>query len=165
MIRNVVTIGMLCLFSLPALALKGDTEQQLFINSTTQSLDMQTNTLTFTGSVVIKQGSINVTADRVVVKRQGENQGTETIEAYGNPVHFSQMQDNGKLVKGQSSQLHYDLPTEKLTLIGKASLQQLNSSVTSEKITYLVKEQKMEASSGTGSKVVTVLEPSQLRSK
>lgn len=165
MIRNVVTIGMLCLISLPALALKDDTEQQLFINSTTQSLDMQTNTLTFTGNVVIKQGSINVAADRVVVKRHGETQGTETIEAYGNPVHFSQMQDNGKLVKGHSSKLDYNLQTEKLILTGNAFLQQLNSSVTSEKITYLVKEQKMEAFSGTGNKVVTVLEPSQLRSK
>jgi len=165
MIRNVVTIGILYLFSLPALALKGDTEQQLFINSTTQSLDMQTNTLTFAGNVVIKQGSINVTADRVVVKRQGEAQGTETIEAYGNPVNFSQMQDNGKLVKGHSNQLFYDLQSEKLTLTGKAALQQLNSSVASEKIVYLVKEQKMEASSESGNKVITVLEPSQLRAK
>jgi lipopolysaccharide export system protein LptA len=163
MIRNIVTLGFLLAFCFPAAALRDDTSQQILINSASQSLDMQTNTITFTGNVVINQGSINVTADSVVVKRQGNEQGTEIIEAFGNPVRFSQKQDNGKVVKGRSSKLHYDLKSEKLILTGKASLQQLNSSVTSERIVYLVKEQKMEASSSSGSKVVTVLEPSQLR--
>lgn len=161
MIRNIVTIGILCTLCFPAMALKDDTAQQIFINSTSQSLDMQKNTLTFTGNVVINQGSINITADRVVVTREGENQGTEVIEAFGNQVNFSQMQDNGKLVKGRSNQLHYELKTEKLTLTGKAWIQQLNSSVAADKIVYLVKEQRAEAA---GKQVKTVLEPSQLRS-
>lgn len=160
MIRKIVTVGILCTLCFPALALKDDTAQQIFINSATQSLDMQKNTITFTGDVVIKQGSINITADRVVVTREGETQGTEVIEAFGNQVHFSQMQDNGKLVKGKSNQLHYELKTEKLTLTGKATIQQLNSSVAAERIVYLVREQRAEAAN----QVRTVLEPSQLRS-
>lgn len=163
MIRNIVIIGMLYALCFPAVALRNDTSQQILINSASQSLDMQTNTITFTGGVVIKQGSINVTADRVIVKRQGDTQGSEVIEAFGSPVKFSQQQDNGKIVRGKSNKLHYDLKSEKLILTGKASLQQQNSSVTSESIVYLVKEQRMEASSSSGSKVVTILEPSQLR--
>lgn len=163
MIRNIVAIGVLCTLSFQVLALKNDTSQQILINSASQSLDMQTSTITFTGNVVIKQGSINVTADRVIVKRQGDSQGSEVIEAFGNPVHFSQQQDDGKLVKGKGNKLRYDLKSEKLVLTGNASLQQLNSSVTSENIIYLVKEQRMEASSSSGNKVVTILEPSQLR--
>lgn len=165
MMRRLVTASLLLAASLPALALKSDTTQEIHITSATQSVDMQKNIITFKGNVAIKQGSINITADRVIVTRPNENQNSEIIEAFGNPVRFSQMQDNGKLVKGHSQKLRYDLKLERLTLIGNASLEQQGSSVQSNEIIYLVKEQRMEAS-GSGSKpVVTVLNPVQLQDK
>ena len=101
--------------SLPALAVTGDTDQPIHIESDTQSLDMQGNVVTFTGNVVMTQGTIKINADKVVVTRPGGEQGKEIIDGYGNPATFYQMQDNGKPVKGRASHMHYELAKDWLS--------------------------------------------------
>ncbi len=166
MIKKLLAFGVILSLTSPfALALKDDTAQKLYIDSLDQQLDMQNNTVTFTGDVKIRQGSISIDADKVIIVRDGDKEGSEVIEAFGNPIHFSQKQENGKLVKGQSKKLHYELKAEKLILTGAAVLEQQNSSVKAEQITYLVKAQKMEATTSSGKRVITVLEPSELRDK
>ena len=126
---------------------------------------MQGNVVTFTGNVVMTQGTIKINADKVVVTRPGGEQGKEIIDGYGNPATFYQMQDNGKPVKGHASHMHYELAKDLVILTGNAYLEQLDSNITGDKITYLVKEQKMQASSEKGKRVTTVLVPSQLQDK
>lgn len=53
---KVVIASALLAASLPALAVTGDTEQPIHIESDTQSLDMQGNVVTFTGNVVVTRG-------------------------------------------------------------------------------------------------------------
>ena len=65
--------------------------------------------MTFTGNVIVTQGTIKINADKVVVTRPGGEDGKEVIDGYGNPATFYQMQDNGKPVKGHASQMHYEL--------------------------------------------------------
>ncbi|KFC00350.1 LptA family LPS transport protein [Trabulsiella guamensis ATCC 49490] len=151
--------------SLPALALTGDTDQPIHIESDQQSLDMQGNVVTFTGSVVVTQGSIKINADKVVVTRPGGEKGKEVIDGFGNPATFYQMQDSGKPVKGHASKMHYELQNDFVVLTGNAYLEQLDSNIKGDKITYLVKEQKMQAFSEKGKRVTTVLVPSQLQDK
>ncbi|SNY76224.1 lipopolysaccharide ABC transporter substrate-binding protein LptA [Enterobacter sp. CC120223-11] len=151
--------------SLPALALTGDTDQPIHIESDQQSLDMQGNVATFTGNVVVTQGTIKINADKVVVTRPAGEKGKETMDGYGNPATFYQMQDNGKPVKGHASKMHYEVANDLVVLTGKAYLEQLDSNITGDKITYLVKEQKMQAFSEKGKRVTTVLVPSQLQDK
>ncbi|MFW0767929.1 lipopolysaccharide ABC transporter substrate-binding protein LptA [Trabulsiella odontotermitis] len=151
--------------SVPALALTGDTDQPIHIESDQQSLDMQGNVVTFTGSVVVTQGSIKINADKVVVTRPGGEKGKEVIDGFGNPATFYQMQDSGKPVKGHASKMHYELQNDFVVLTGNAYLEQLDSNIKGDKITYLVKEQKMQAFSEKGKRVTTVLVPSQLQDK
>ncbi|WP_291972197.1 lipopolysaccharide ABC transporter substrate-binding protein LptA [Candidatus Symbiopectobacterium sp.] len=151
--------------SLPTLAVTGDTSQPIHIDSAHQSLDMQGNTVTFTGNVTVKQGTIDVKADKVVVTRTQGSQGQEVIEAFGNPVTFYQMQDNGKPVKGRAQKVRHELAQDKITLTGNAYLEQLDSNVKGDRITYLVKQQQMEAVGDKGGRVTTVLVPSQLQEK
>lgn len=70
-IRNTLIIGTLLAISVPAMALKDDTQQPIVVNSEKQSLDLEKNVTTFTQNVVIKQGSIDIRADKVVVTRPG----------------------------------------------------------------------------------------------
>jgi len=56
-ILSLIVAGTLLTASVPALALTGDTEQPIHIDSAQQSLDMQGNTVTFTGDVVVTQGT------------------------------------------------------------------------------------------------------------
>ena len=152
--------------SLPALAKTGDTDQPIHIESDQQSLDMQGNIVTFTGNVIVTQGTIKLNAEKVVVTRPGGEKGKEVIDGYGNPATFYQMQDNGKPVKGRASQMYYELQNDFVVLTGNAFLEQVDSNIKGDKITYLVKEQKMQAfSQGESKRVTTVLVPSQLQDK
>ena len=49
--RNLLAVCVLLALSRPALAVKGDTDQPININSEQQSLDLATNTVVFTGNV------------------------------------------------------------------------------------------------------------------
>lgn len=144
-----------------AFALKGDTDQPINIESGSQSLDMESNTVTFSDNVVITQGSIKVNAAKVTITRQEGKK--EVIDATGSPVTFQQTLDNGKPVRGKGSKVHYDLATEFLILTGNAELKQESSAIRAEKITYDVKKQQLKATSGGKTRVKTVLYPNQLQ--
>lgn len=162
---NLILASALLAAALPAPAVTEDTDQPIHIDSNQQSLDMQGNVITFTGNVVVTQGTIKINADKVVVTRPHGAQGREIIDGYGNPATFYQMQDNGKPVKGHASQMHYELEKDFVILTGNAYLEQLDRNIAGDKITYLVKEQKMQAFSNKGKRVTTVLVPSQLQNK
>lgn len=151
--------------SFSAVALKSDTEQPININSGNQSLDMEKNIVTFTDNVEITQGSIKINADKVVITRPAENSGKkETVEAFGKPVTFHQLLDDGKPVDGKADRVHYDLGTEFLTLSDNAELKQLDSKITANQITYDVKKQQLKAD-GKSQRVKTVIIPNQLNQK
>ena len=164
-IRHFLLASSLLAASLPALALTGDSDQPVLVDSVKQALDMAANTVTFTDNVVIKQGTIEIKADKVVVTRPGGDQNKMVIEGFGNPVTFYQMQDSGKPVKGHGQKLRYEVANDLVILTGDAYLEQLDSNIKGDKITYLVKEQKMQAFSDKGKRVTTVLVPSQLQDK
>ncbi|AOM42150.1 lipopolysaccharide ABC transporter substrate-binding protein LptA [Xenorhabdus hominickii] len=165
LIRNTVIASTLFAVSLPVLALKDDTKQPITVDSEKQSLDITGNIATFTDNVILKQGSIDIHADKVVVTRPEGDQKKMVIEAYGNPATFYQLQDDGKPIKGHSSKMQYEMGKELVTLTGNAYLEQLDSNIKGDKITYLVPTQQMEAFSDKGKRVTTVLLPAQLQEK
>ncbi|TCP97740.1 lipopolysaccharide export system protein LptA [Cricetibacter osteomyelitidis] len=163
LINKFFLTSVLVVASASALALKDDTNQPINIDSSNQSLDLENNIVTFTDNVVITQGSILIKADKVVITRPAEGSGNkETIDAFGNPVTFHQLLDNGKPVDGKAQKAHYDLGKEFLTLTGNAELRQLDSKINGSLITYEVKKQQLKATSGSKSRVKTVLIPTQL---
>ena len=163
---KLLLVSALLATSLPALALTGDSDKPVNIDSVNQALDLQGNVATFTGNVIVTQGSIKITADKVVVTRPGGDSKKTIVDAYGAPATFYQMQDNGKPVQGHASKLHYELANYFVELTGNAFIQQLDSNIKGDRITYLVKEQKMQAfSQGESKRVTTVLVPSQLQDK
>ncbi|MDX7988592.1 lipopolysaccharide ABC transporter substrate-binding protein LptA [Xenorhabdus sp. 12] len=165
LIRNTLIASTLFATSLPVLALKDDTKQPITIDSARQSLDLTGNIATFTDKVIVKQGSIDIRADKVVVTRPDNDSKKTVIEAYGNPATFYQLQDDGKPIKGHASKMRYEMGKELVTLTGNAYLEQLDSNIKGDKITYLVPTQQMEAFSDKGKRVTTVLLPSQLQEK
>ena len=163
---KIVLASTLVFMSFSALALKEDTNQPINIVSDNQSLDMNNRVVTFTDNVVITQGSIIVKASKVVITRPEENsKQKDKVEAFGNPVTFHQVMDDGKPVDGKANKVVYDLGTEFLTLTGDAELKQLDSKINGERITYDVKKQQLKANGNGKSRVQTVLIPTQLQQK
>lgn len=163
---SLLLAGGLMLASAQAQALTSDNQQPIHIDSAQQAVDMATNTVTLTGDVVVKRGSIDIRADKVVITRPDDGKdGNEVVEGYGNPVTFYQLQDDGKPVRGHSQKVRYETANDLVILTGNAYLEQLDSNVKGDRITYLVKKQQMEAFSDKGKRVTTVLVPAQLQDK
>ncbi|UDG80192.1 lipopolysaccharide ABC transporter substrate-binding protein LptA [Candidatus Steffania adelgidicola] len=153
------------MLSASALALSSDNQQPIYIDSAKQAIDMQTNTVTLTGNVVVKRGSINLCADRVVITRFAGKDDKEVAEGYGNPVTFSQLQDDGKPIHGCAQKVRYETKNNLLILTGNAYLEQLNTNVNADCIIYFVNKKQMEAFSNKGNQVTTVLLPAEFPDK
>ena len=161
---KLTTLLCLCL-SAQAWALSNDTEQPIYIDSDNQELDIQKNIVTFSGNVVLRQGSIDIRADKVVVTRQSGKEGQETIDAYGNPATFHQLMDDGKPIDGAAKKMRYETATEYLKMTDDAVLIQEGSEIKGKIITYKIDEQKLVAESGKKQRVTTILQPNQLNKK
>ncbi|MGD8122782.1 lipopolysaccharide transport periplasmic protein LptA [Vibrio sp. Hep-1b-8] len=150
-----------CLFlSSQALALSTDQEQPVYIDSDSQQLDMQSNKVTFIGDVKLKQGSININADKVIVTRDPKDGSIQEIEGYGNLATFSQLTDDGKTLYGEAKELYYVMIDDQLTMIDQAMLSQDDSVIRGTKIRYKISSQKLIADGKEkGDRVSTVLQP------
>lgn len=145
-----------------ALALKSDTQQPVYINSDTQQVDMKSNQVIFKGDVSLKQGSINIDADRVVVTRDPKTEAIKQIQAFGKPAKFSQLMDDGKTLSGQAVELDYRISTDELTMKGQAQLAQDNNTIKGSSIRYQIGKQKLVADSSKEERVTTILQPNQI---
>lgn len=151
-----------CLFATSsAFALTSDSEQPIYIDSDKQNLDMKSNRVTFTGDVKLKQGSININADKLIVIRNQSDDTLKEIEAYGEPATFSQLTDEGKTLKGEAKELYYKVSTDQLTMVSDAILSQDESTIRGKKITYKISSQKLTADGDKNERVKTVLQPAQ----
>ncbi|UJF19585.1 lipopolysaccharide transport periplasmic protein LptA [Vibrio sp. SS-MA-C1-2] len=152
---------LIALISAPTWAKTGDTEQPIQIDSATQKLDMASNTVTFTGDVVLTQGSILMKADHVVVTRSSGEAGAQVMEAFGNPATFQQQQDNGKLIHGEAEKLRYQVSEELLEMFTKALLVQEDSQISGDKISYRIDKRELVAKGDKkqGERVTTILTP------
>tara|TARA_B100001057_G_C22780592_1_gene923491 strand:- start:1010 stop:1522 length:513 start_codon:yes stop_codon:yes gene_type:complete len=143
-----------------ALALDSDTEQPVYVDADSQQLDMQSNKATFIGNVKLKQGSININADKVVVERDPKDSTIRRIEGYGNLATFSQLSEDGKTLYGEAKELYYVMVDDQLTMIDQAMLSQDDSVIRGSKITYNISSQKLIADGKQqGDRVSTVLQP------
>ena len=145
-----------------ALALKSDTQQPVYINSDTQQVDMKSNQVVFEGDVSLKQGSINIDADRIVVTRDPKTEAIKQIQAFGKPAKFSQLMDDGKTLSGQAVELDYRISTDELTMKGQAQLAQDNNTIKGSSIRYQIGKQKLVADSSKEERVTTILQPNQI---
>ncbi|CAH0532499.1 Lipopolysaccharide export system protein LptA [Vibrio stylophorae] len=156
---------LLCLASPWSWAKSNDTEQPIVIHSNNQQVDMKTNTVTFSGKVVLTQGSIKIHADRIVVIRPKGKEGQEIIEAYGKPATFQQTTDDGKPLNGKANKLRYEIAKEFLTMTTNAELNQEGSVIKGDSISYSIVQQKLVAKSGGQERVTTIIQPNKINQK
>ena len=104
----------------PAYALQSDSKQPIQIEADQGSLDQNNQSTTFTGNVIIKQGTLNIRAGSVNVSRN--DKGEQFMKASGSPVRFSQtLDDNKGTVNGQANNVTYSSAINLVTLTGNVA--------------------------------------------
>ncbi|GAA5111802.1 lipopolysaccharide ABC transporter substrate-binding protein LptA [Orbus sasakiae] len=134
------------------------------IDADNQQIDLQNNTITFSGNVVITQDGLKVKANTVIITNM-QSKDNQTITAHGKPVYFEQTNANDakQKITGHADQLIYQVKQNAVTLTGHAELFQQDNHIISDKIIYDVDQQKIRAQSGKGGRVKTTIVPNQVK--
>jgi len=150
------------LFSISTFALESDFNQAIHVSSVSQHAKMKDNRIVFQDEVLLTQGSIKITADKLTVLR-GQQANQEIMIAEGQVATFYQTQDDGKPLDAQANNIHYDVAKSKITLTGNAQVKQLDSQINASKIVYFLESEELIVSTEKGKKerVQTVFLPAQ----
>lgn len=123
-LRADILLVVLLLFSLPCAALKSDNEQPIEIEADFAELDDEEGTTVYVGNVIVTQGSIRMTGDRLRVNFTKER---DLKDAYleGPPATFKQTPDNAEHdVEGEALLIEYHALENFLYLIEQAKVTQ-----------------------------------------
>ena len=117
-----------------AYALNADVEKPVQIEADTAIFDKIAGTATYTGNVIIRQGTLEILANNIQII--APNNEIQQILATGAPVSLKQKMENGKLAQGQANQLQYRVKDKHLILKGNALLSQDQDRFSSNLIEY-----------------------------
>ncbi len=154
-----ITLILLCQ-ALPAWGLQDDAQQPIHIEGDDAEIDQANETIVYTGSVEVVQGSLRVFGDRMVVKVAGDQ--VERITTLGAPAQYEQqLEDNQGTVQASAKSIIYHTAQERIYLNGEATLEQKGNKLTGESIRYDIVNGKVDASTGGKSGRVSMqLDPS-----
>lgn len=163
-INSVVTwslIGLAAWLPAPAQAEKADRQHPIEIEADSVRLDDSRKSAVYEGNVVLAQGSLQITADRLDVRQDGK--GMSSGEATGRPVHFRQkVEGKNEYVEAEASRLEYDAHSELLRLSGAAHLKQGMDELRGGLIVYDMRTELYHAQGSDGAgqgRVRAVLRP------
>ena len=90
---------------------------------------------TFSGTVHISQGTLDIRAAHADVRRGGGD--IRSVKLTGSPVVMKQQLDDGATMNARAARIDYDLPADTIVLSGGAFVEQPGqSSIRSERIVY-----------------------------
>lgn len=139
--------------SMAVLALPSDRNQPLSLVADRATFNEKTGITTYTGNVIISQGTMRLQADSIVANLDAQRE-LSLITASGQPARFQQQLDANKgLAKGQAQKIIYNAATGILSLSGNAFLEQNGASIRGASLKYSMNKGDIEATgSGANSK-------------
>ncbi len=140
-----------CLATLPALAEKDDRDKPIVINADLATADDANRTSTWEGNVIITQGTMRITAARVLIKEDAKR--FKHYTATGSPVTFRQKRDNvDEWVEGYALRAEFDEKSDMLNLYDNARVKSNQNEITGQVISYDMNKQVVEVTGAPGSK-------------
>jgi len=142
-----------------AQAVASDADQPIHIEGDDAEIDQNNETIVYTGSVEVAQGTLRVLGDKMVVKINGDQ--VERITTIGNPARYrQQLEDDQGEVQAHADSIIYHTGEERIYLNGSASLAQNGNQLQGESIRYDIVKGKVDASAGdTPGRVRMQLDP------
>lgn len=153
---------LLALLAPAAQALPTDRDQPVQVSANSARFNEKTGIATYTGAVVIRQGTMEIRADEIVITTDSKGSLLTTV-ARGSPARYQQQTDPKKgPVTAEAGRIDFDARKEIITLAGKARLRQDGASFQGSTITYNSQRQQVDAK-GQGSERVMLVLPPQAR--
>jgi len=141
------------LFASSVMAGSTDTQLPIHIEADRAEIDEARGVMTYTGSVQLRQGGIEVSADTLVV--YSEEGDLQRITAQGKPVRYLQKAQLDpqlgaikKEVRGVSQRLEYSTDNKQVVLLGKAEFWQAGNRFSGNRIQYNPEAERVVANAG-----------------
>ncbi len=128
-----------------ARAEQADSTKPTQIEANRMHADDARRTNTFEGNVVVTRGTLNIRADRIVVRQDAD--GNQYATATGNPVRFRQRQDpkppesEGTWLEGEAKRVELDEKAGKIELFESARVNRGGDEVTGN---YILVDQRSD---------------------
>ena len=138
-------IAFLALVALGAAAEQADSTKPTQIEANRMTADDARRMNVFEGNVVVTRGTLNIRADRIVVRQDAE--GNQFATATGNPVRFRQRQDpkppekEGQWMEGEARRIELDDKSGKIELFDSARVNRGGDEVVGN---YILVDQKSD---------------------
>lgn len=132
-----------------AIARDSDRNQNMNISSAHSegSLD-DSGVYTFTGAVVITQGTMEIHADRADIHRAGGD--VARAELTGKPATLKQQMNDGTWMNAKADRIDYDTRNDVLVLTGNYTVTTPRGSTSGQRLTYDLKNSRVESGGSSG---------------
>ena len=142
-IRFLLPVFML-LMSSSCLAERADHDKPIDIEADQAEVDDAKQISTFTGSVVLTQGTMVIRADKLVVSQ--DKSGAKHGTAFGHPASFRQKREGlNEYVEGYGERIEYDTRSDAVDFYGQARVRRSQDEVRGEHVTYNAKTEIFQA--------------------
>jgi lipopolysaccharide export system protein LptA len=123
------------LFSCAAFAESADRDKPIDLEADNVVVNDAKKTSTYTGNVILTQGTLIIHADKLVVREDAE--GFQHSTSYGNPTTFRQkLEGKDEYMQGSAQRIEYDGRMDKVQLYTKAWVKRGEDIVNGEYIMY-----------------------------
>ncbi|MDR5172859.1 lipopolysaccharide transport periplasmic protein LptA [Methylobacillus flagellatus] len=157
-LRYSLLLAMLAgMLSATAHAEKADREKPIELEADSVQVNDAKKTSTYTGNVILTQGTLVIRGDRLIVREDKE--GFQHSTSYGNPTTFRQKRDGkNEYMEGSAQRIEYDGRMDKVQLFTKAWVKRGEDIVHGDYIMYDANAEYAEVISG-GSQAATPATP------
>lgn len=163
-LQKLVGVTFAAMISATSFALPSDRDQPISLMADRATYNDKTGITTYTGNVVIEQGTMKLQADSIVANLNSKRE-IHSITAQGRPSKFQQQISTDKgLARGEAQNIVYNAETGIITLTGNAYLYQDGASIRGHSLRYSMNKGDIEAQGSASNRVQLIIPPSSRKS-
>lgn len=135
--KKLIAFALISMAAFNAAAEKADANKQAVIDYDTLHVDDVTQVSTITGNVIVNKGTLNLKAEKAVIKQTPEGDLHVTLTTVpGKLATFRQKRDGGPdlWVEGEAERIEYDERTGLVQLFNTAKVRQLDGATPTDEI-------------------------------
>ncbi|CEA00759.1 lipopolysaccharide transport periplasmic protein LptA [Pseudomonas saudimassiliensis] len=142
---RLICLALLTGAAAPALALPDDANQPIRIQANAATLDDRRSTAVYTGNVIITQGSMRLTGNRVTLTTNDAGDVSKVVSV-GSPATYRQQPEaDGNPVDARAQTIEYHAADDRVVLIDQAFLEQGGNTFQGQRVSYDISRQVVDA--------------------
>lgn len=143
-----MALALFCLIFQGAWALPGDRDQPMTITADEGNFRSSRGEATFTGNVYLKQGTLEVWAETLDVRRDPETGDITFLEARGEPARYQELpSEEDGLIEVRGLRIEYRPDQDLIITEGDGHLTQAGSDIEADYIRYNLTDESLDVRS------------------